>query len=94
MAGPVEWAALTFIGVLLIAAIKVAWNARSELAAYQQAIDTRLSTEKLQFELRIAALERDMRHTKANVKQHGIIYSDMLLDVDRLKAGAPAMRKR
>lgn len=94
MAGPVEWAALIFIVGLLIAAIKVAWNARSALAIYQQAIDNRLASEKLQLELRIAALEKDMRHTKNAVAQHAKIYSDMLLDVDRLKGASAPKPKR
>lgn len=94
MRGPVEWAALTFVVVLLIAAIKVAWNARAALAEYQQTIDNRLATEKLQLELRVAALEKDMRHTKNAVGQHAKIYSDMLLDVDRLKGAASVKAKR
>lgn len=83
MAGPVEWAVLIFIVGLLIAAIGSSWRARSMLAVLE-----------LNIELRLAALEKDMRHTKSNVKQHGEIYSEMLRDVDRLKTGAALRAKR
>lgn len=83
MSGPVEWAALIFIGGLLIAAIVSSWRARDAVAKFQ-----------LDIELRLAALEKDMRHTKAAVKQHGDIGADMLRDVDRLKGESPQRPKR
>lgn len=83
MSGPVEWAALIFIGGLLIAAIVSSWRARDAVAKFQ-----------LDIELRLAALEKDMRHTKAAVKQHGDIGGEMLRDVERLKdAGPPAPQR-
>ena len=81
MAGPVEWAALIFIGGLLIAAIVSSWRARSLLASFQLGI-----------ELRLASLEKDMRHTKKAVEHHAAIHSEVQM-VERLK-GTEARRPK
>jgi hypothetical protein len=70
MTGVVEWSVLIFVCGLLFASIVMSTRATLALAKRDTAI---------------ALLEKDVRHTKANVAQHAAINSEMQQDVAVLK---------
>ena len=62
MTGPVEWAVLIFMGVLVLGAMGFAWRTRGLIA--DRDIDIEL-------------LKKDVRHLKGNLAQHSEIFADM-----------------
>lgn len=86
MSGPVEWNVLIFIGGLLCAAVVASWVASWRVRSL-------LADEHLSNELRLASLEKDVRHIKANLKQHGEINAEMFKDIERLKFGTPKAKR-
>lgn len=74
VAGPVEWAALVLLCTLLLGSLSIAWRARGILADVQ-----------IQIAVKIAELEKDVRHSKNNILQHAVIGSELMRDVAVLK---------
>lgn len=75
MTGPVESAALVFVGALMLGALGLAWRARGILSDLQVLIA-----------VKVAELEKDVRHTKVSVAQHAVQFAEMLQDQTRLQS--------
>lgn len=98
MTGPVDWAVLIFLGSIAIGSMGIAWGAawrvRGMIAAYELKFDLALAGLQraiedrnflIKYELAIADLTKDVRHMKANLDHHSIIYQEMHDDLLKAK---------
>lgn len=102
MSGPVEWGVLIFLVLLVIASFGFAWRSRSALAAYELKYDLAIAALSraiedrnflLKYDLSVADLTKDVRHLKANLAQHAIIYGEMHDDLIRAQAEVQRLGK-
>ena len=102
MEGPVQWAVLIFMGSLALGSMGLAWKVRGWLAAHQEEINKSLAALAnsindrnflLKYDLAIADLTKDVRHTKANLEQHGKIFGDLHDDVIRMQSEVARLGK-
>lgn len=102
MTGAVQWPVLLFVAGLVVAClgvgiggVAVAWRLRGLLGDYQTKYDLALVSLHnavqdrnflLKYDLALADIGKDVRHTKNNLEAHGQIVSEMHDDLIRALA--------
>ena len=80
----------------------IAWQARGMLAKYELKYDLGLAALNnavqdrnflAKYDLALADLQKDVRHTKANVDLHGVAYNELSDDFIRLQAEVQRLAK-
>jgi len=102
VSGPVEWVILIFVGSIAASSMIIAWQARGFLARYELKYDLALAalSNAIQdrnflskYDLAIADMTKDIRHTKNNVQQHAEIFAELHDDFIRVQAEVQRLTK-
>ena len=93
MLGPVEWAALSFVCGLIVSSAIAAWMARGFLAGHDLKTELKLAAIEKKLDLALAVFEKDIRHLKNNLAQHGNNYAEMHDDLIRAQAEVARLGK-